>query len=263
MPFLKKTILFLCTCFGLLYASVAVSQPAGFIYLQTENNTIYQVRWNGNTYQSSATGYLVIPQMPAGEHLLQIDFPSSLGKGYAFTIRLADKPRAFSLRQDVKNRWSLVDMIDLSQLAGKEILPAPNNQLVFEEWIPPQPEKRTAEPPVQKSPESPAVKKETRETVVIRKPLREKVQDIKKIFDRGSVTGIDQVYVITTGNRSDTIALFIPVLQEPVSRQMAAVSGASEAESAGKRSDSVTAVWFTRSEITLLKPIPCPVISWN
>lgn len=247
MPILKKTILFLFICFGLLCATVAEAQPTGFVYLQTENNTTYQVRWNGNTYQSSSAGHLVIPQMPAGEHLLQIDFPSSLGNGYTFTIRLADKPRAFSLRQDVKNRWSLVDMIDLSQLAGKEILPAPNNQLVFEEWIPAKPEKKTAEPPVQKRPESPAVKKETRETMVIRKPLREKVQDIKKIFDRGSVTGIDQVYVIVTGSRSDTIALFIPVLQEP-DRQMAAVSG--PVEKLGKGSPSVSGQWFTKPEIT-------------
>lgn len=248
MPFLKKTILFLCTCFGLLCATVAVGQPTGFIYLQTENNTTYHVRWNGNTYQSSATGYLVIPQVPAGEHLLQIDFPAGFGNGYAFTVRLADKPRAFSLRQAVNNWWSLVDMIDQSQLAGKEILPAPNNQLVFEAWIPAQqPEKKTTEPPAQKRPDLPAVKKETRETMAVRKPLREKVQDIKKIFDRGSVSGIDQVYVLITGNRSDTIALFIPALQEP-DRQVAAVSD--PAEKAGKRSVSASGRWFIKPEIT-------------
>lgn len=247
MPFLKKITLFLCTCFGILCATVAVSQPTGFVYLQTENNTVYQVRWNGNTYPSSATGYLVIPQMQAGEHLLQIDFPSSLGNGYAFTIRLADKPRAFSLRQAVNNRWSLVDMVDQTLIAGKETLPAPNNQLVFEELIPAQPERKTTEPPVQKRPESPAVKKETREIAVVRKPLREKVQEIKKIFDRGSVSGIDQVYVITTGNRSDTIALFIPALQEPV-RQMAAVPD--RAERTGKGNVPAAAIWFTKPENT-------------
>lgn len=248
MPFPKKTILFLCACLGLLCATVAVSQPTGFIYLQTENNTTYQLRWNGNTYQSSATGYLVIPQMPAGEQLLQINFPSGFGKGYAFTVRLADKPRAFSLRQAVNNRWSLVDMIDQSQLAGKEIQPAPNNQLVFEQWIPvQQPEKKTAEPPAQKGPDMPAVKKETRETMAVRKPLREKVQDIKKIFDRGSVSGIDQVYVIVTGSRSDTIALFIPALQEP-DRQIAAVSG--RVDKVVKEGVSVSGLEFTKPEIT-------------
>ncbi|MBI2285066.1 MAG: hypothetical protein HYU71_15235 [Bacteroidetes bacterium] len=247
MSILKKTILFLFICFGLLCATIAEAQPTGFVYLQTENNTTYQVRWNGNTYQSSSTGHLVIPQMPAGEHLLQIDFPSSLGNGYAFTIRLADKPRAFFLRQAVNSRWSLVDMIDLSQLAGKEILPSPNNQLVFEELIPAQPEKKMAEPPAQKGPGLPVAKKDTRETAVVRKPLREKVQDIKKIFDRGSVTGIDQVYVIITGNRSDTIALFIPVLQQP-DRQMAAAAG--RVEKTGRGSAFVSGQWFTKPEIT-------------
>lgn len=249
MPFLKKIFLFLCTCLGLLCATDAVAQPTGFVYLQTENNTVYQVRWNGNTYRSSATGYLVIPQMPAGEHLLQIDFPSSLGNGYSFKIRLSDKPRAFLLRQAVNNGWGLVDMIDQSLVAGKEMFPAPNNQLVFEELIPAQTEKKAVEPPVKERSELPVAKKEARETVVVRKPLREKVQDIKKIFDRGSVTGIDQVYVIIVGNRSDTIALFIPVLQEPVG-QMAAVSGRSELGTAGKGRASVNTVWFTKSEIT-------------
>lgn len=243
MPFLKKTILILCTGFGLLCATIAVAQPTGFVYLQTENNTPYQVRWNGHTYQSSSVGHLVIPQMPAGEHLLQIDFPSSLGNGYAFTVRLADKPRAFSLRQAVNNRWSLVDMIDQGLVAGKEMLPEPRNQMVFEELIPVQPEKKRTDPPVQKHPGLPAPKKETKEITVVRKPLREKVQDIRKIFDRGSDAGIDQVYVISTGSRSDTIALFIPVLQAPV-RQIAAVSDPAEGRA------SVSSVWFTKPQIT-------------
>lgn len=39
---------------------------------------------------------------------------------------------------------------------------------------------------------------------------------IRKIFDKGSSSGVDQVYVIMTGNRADTIALFIPVLEQNI-----------------------------------------------
>lgn len=224
MSFVKNTALLICLSCGLLVTITAPAQPTGFIYLQTENNTGFRVQWDGNAYTSSQTGYLVIPQMAAGEQVLLIEFPSSLGNAYSFTVKLAGKPRGFSLRQAINNQWNLVDMVDLSLVHGKEILPESKPKLVFEELAPPPAEKKAIEPPVQKPAEIIAVKKEI---PVIRKPAIARIREVHKIFDKTGATGIDQVYVLVTGKQSDTIALFIPVLQEPL-RQVAFIPDSSD-----------------------------------
>lgn len=209
----KNTTLFICLTLGVLLGNAAKAQPAGFIYLQSENNTGFQLFWNGNNYPSSPTGYLVVPQMPAGEQVVEISFPGTIWHNCSFTITLADKPRGFSLRQTVQNQWVLFDMVSFSQITGKEILPAAKSKPVYEDLVSPLAEKISLVTPVQKGPEPMPVKKETRPVAKVRIPA---TTAIRKIFDKGSSSGIDQIYVIMTGNRADTIALFIPVLEQEI-----------------------------------------------
>jgi hypothetical protein len=213
----KNTGFFICLALGVLWSTAAKSQPAGFIYLQSENNTGFQLEWNGNSYPSSPTGYLVVPQVPAGEQVVEISFPGTIWHNSAFAIPMTSQPRGFSLRQTVQNQWVLFDMISFSQITGKEVLPATRPKPVFEELVSPLAEKITAVTPAQKGPEPTPVKKETLPAARVHIPA---TTAIRKIFDRGSSSGVDQVYVIITGNRADTIALFIPVLEQEI-RQMA------------------------------------------
>lgn len=215
----KNSTLFFCFTVGMILGTAAKAQPAGFIYLQSENNTGFQLIWNGNSYPSSPTGYLVVPQMPAGEQVVEISFPGTIWHNSSFTIKMTDKPRGFSLRQTVQNQWVLFDMVSFTEIAGKEILPPANPKPVYEELVSPLAEKISVVKPVQKGPEPLPVKKETTPVAKVRIPV---TTAIRKIFDKGSSSGIDQVYVIITGNRTDTLALFIPVL-EPEIRQTARV----------------------------------------
>lgn len=216
----KNISLFFCFTVGMILGTAAKAQPTGFIYLQSENNTGFQLIWNGNSYPSSPTGYLVVPQMPAGEQVVEISFPGTIWHNSAFTITLSDKPRGFSLRQTVQNQWVLFDMVSFSQIAGKEILPVARLKPVYEELVSPLAEKITVVTPVKKGPEPLSAKKETGPVAKVRIPA---TTSIRKIFDKGSSSGIDQVYVIMTGTRADTLALFIPVL-EPEIRQTAGVA---------------------------------------
>lgn len=215
----KNSTLFFCFTVGMILGTAAKAQPAGFIYLQSENNTGFQLVWNGNSYVSSPTGYLVVPQMSAGEQVVEISFPGTIWHNSAFTIKLTDKPRGFSLRQTVQNQWVLFDMVSFSQISGKEILPAARPKPVYEELVSPLAEKISVLMPVKKGTELLPAKKETSTVAKVRIPA---TTAIRKIFDKGSSSGIDQVYVIITGNRADTLALFIPVL-EPEIRQTACV----------------------------------------
>lgn len=213
----KKYHFFLCLALGVLLGRAAKAQPAGFIYLQSENNTSFQLVWNGNSYPSSATGYLVVPQMPAGEQQIEIGFPGTIWHNTSFVIPLTDKPRGFSLRQNLQNQWILFDMISFGQIAGREIIPAASPKPVYEDLVMPPPEKPNVAVQVPRVTEPVTAKKESQPLPRVRIPA---TTDIHKIFDKTGTAGIDQVYVIVTGNRTDTIALFIPEL-EPGIRQMA------------------------------------------
>jgi hypothetical protein len=169
----------------IVFVSPAMAQQASFIYIQTENSLPYKAEFSGADYGSSTSGYLVIPQVPAGKHVLKVIFSADISKPYSFNIDVADKARGFSLRQETDNSWSLFDMIDLSLIKGT----------AFVEVVNPKPVIATTP--------TPAVKEQAA-----------KITDIKKIFDKSGSTGIDQVYTVTNGNKIDTIALFIPDMEE-------------------------------------------------
>ncbi|MEO7532112.1 MAG: hypothetical protein ABIS69_11895 [Sediminibacterium sp.] len=181
--------------------------------MQTENNQLYEVQWNEKTYASSTTGYLVVPQMPGSNQTLTILFSRETGTKYTFTIEMGNKPRAFSIRQSLNNTWSLFDLVDFSLLQGTPlaslaktvIISRPNAitpKVVIETKPIDKPTDNPSEPIVVKA-EAPQIPKEKPNTKAI---------GIRKIFDKRSLSGVDQVYVLTIGTRLDTIALFIPVL---------------------------------------------------
>ncbi|MES2330504.1 MAG: hypothetical protein V4539_12950 [Bacteroidota bacterium] len=204
---------YFCCFFFVLSGMLSVSanaQQVSFIHIQAEYDQPYEASWNGKNYASSSKGYLVIPQVPAGTHTLNIRIPGEPVTDHTFTVRVDDKPRGFTLRQEIDNSWSLFDMIDFSLVKGVLVEPAPIVKTVVPDpiFIPVKADKpgespasKTAEPkkePVTTNKEKPAIRPD----------------GILKIFDKSSSSGIDQVYVIISGTRSDTIALFIPVLPE-------------------------------------------------
>ncbi len=223
------------------------AQQASFIYFQSENNLPYQVKWKEQNYPSSSTGYLVIPQVMPGEQSLVIVFSPEIAPEYSFRLTIADKPRGFSIRQSADNKWSLFDMIDFSSVQGNLLVkqPQPVEMDKLVETTPPViVEKKAAETPAQPvtekkqvaTPIEPVVDKKPIETSsvsvkpveipLVKKenslPKKESVAKpvtIQKIFDKEGSSGIDQVYIVLNGTKSDTVALFIPVLKEDQIKQ--------------------------------------------
>jgi hypothetical protein len=57
------------------------------------------------------------------------------------------------------------------------------------------------------------------------KPTRDRpASQIQKIFDKSSTGGIDQVYIVVNGTKTDTVAIFIPVLEKPTPPGQTAVN---------------------------------------
>ncbi len=239
----------------LLNSSALQSQQTNFIHIQSDANQPFAVQLKGLTYSSSTTGYLVIPQVPAGEHTLLIGFAGNNFPEYNFQCTMADKPRGFSLKQGVDNSWTLFDMVDFTVIRGalnsKETAKAPeltvtpsvvekiadsaavktadlNIQAKAKPTIPSTssniaPEVAKAAGGVATDAVSGGVLAATAVTgvVVNKSKLVTKQSSILKIFDKASSNGIDQVYVVVNNGKADTIALFIPVLKDDLNKQAA------------------------------------------
>lgn len=213
---------FLTLVVWMMGSVVTYSQPGTFLYLQSENNLPYQVQWNGNAFSSTAGGYMVIPQVPKGQQTLQVSFSPELSVPYLFDVLVKDRPRGFSIRQGIDNNWSLFEMIDLSVVRGRPVPAPPVLVKEPEELIPlpketvknPVPEKTDAKPLLS----GPNASVPGKGTALRQRPV---VLSVQRIFDKAGAEGIDQVYVIIRETRSDTIALFIPVLKDPAPRPVA------------------------------------------
>lgn len=103
-----------------LFSGSAMAQQVSFIHIQSENNRSFNVQWKGNTYPSSTTGYLVIPQVTAGEQTLIFNFQDTSLPAYSFTLTMDNKPRGFTLKQSISNTWSLFDMVSFAVIKGSE-----------------------------------------------------------------------------------------------------------------------------------------------
>ncbi len=201
--------IFFCLTLLFIFSSKADAQQPGFIYLQSESNIAYLVQWNGKTYPSSSSGYVAIPEMPAGEQVLGIVFPLDISDAYTFTVTLTEKPKGFSLRQAIDNSWSLFDMVDFNLVKGKLLVKPGTEPVVNKPVIEKKPEEKIIVKPV----ENPVVKNDP---PAVKKERVIKPTSIQKIFDKSGSAGIDQVYIIINGNKIDTIPLFIPILDEVV-----------------------------------------------
>lgn len=194
---------FICKIIFLAAFSSAHAQSLAVIHMQAENSLPYEVSWNGKSYPSSPNGYLMIPDVPAGNHTLIVDFSQEISLPYQFTVSVMDKPRGFSLRQELDNTWRLFDLTDFTLIQGQMISPSKPVEAVIKDPV--------ITPPQKHIDNTVAVKKETPSTP---KERFTKPAIIQKIFDKAGTTGIDQVYIITNGSKTDTIALFIPDLKE-------------------------------------------------
>lgn len=172
-------------CFFSLYGNGLQAQQTQLLYLQSEGEQPFTAEIGGVQYSSSLNGYLSLPALPRGEYTLQVGFGSAQ---YVFPCVLGAAPRGFFIKREVDNVSTLFDMVSFEETRG----------VMASAWK----EQQLAK---QKEAEK-AAKETARKTGVS--------AGIRKIYDRASPDGVDQVYVVSNGDKKDTIALFIPVLDE-------------------------------------------------
>lgn len=106
----------------LISAGVAASaQQTYFAYLQTENRQPFYVKMNNLRYSSTASGYVILPNLPGGKHELQIGFPKNEWGEQSVSVDLEQKDQGYLLKQFGDKGWGLFNLqtFAISMAAGK------------------------------------------------------------------------------------------------------------------------------------------------
>ena len=101
---MRSLLLFIVfVCLGI----VAQSQQYHFVYLQTDNKQPFYVRIQEKLYSSSSTGYLVIPKLRSGSHLLTVGFPKNEWPSQSIPLQITDKDLGYALKNFESKGWAL------------------------------------------------------------------------------------------------------------------------------------------------------------
>src|SRR5688572_25849778 len=107
---MKKLHLFILCSF--LYVSVS-AQKVYFVYIQTENEQPFFVKFNKKTIQSSPSGYIILPKLIDSTYELSIGFPKIPGAEQKFSVVVNKKDHGFLLKNFAEKGWGLFDLQSL------------------------------------------------------------------------------------------------------------------------------------------------------
>ena len=131
MKLLSKVLVLLI--FIASVSDLKAQQQKHFVYIQSENKQPYYVQLNGQTYNSTKYGYVIISQLLTGKYYFTIGFPKNQYPEQKFIvdINMSDPGIGYSLKQFAEKGWGLFNIIDFSTvMADHEAAPIPKDSLV-------------------------------------------------------------------------------------------------------------------------------------
>ncbi len=171
--FKQKTIYRLTLTFFLLMVILAVKAQSNFLYVQTENNQPYAVELKGSNYPSNAKGYLMIPQLQNGDYSINISFGGAQEFTYTYSFTISDRPKGYSLKLSQEGEWILMDMVSLEIIRG-----------ISSDFSP----QKTG--------------------AVASKSTNKQIQ---KISEKTTSKGIEQIYSVKNGLKTDKVDVLFPL----------------------------------------------------
>jgi len=113
----KLSYLLLCCLFS---ASLMAQDPSYYVYIQSEHNQPFYVKYNGKVLSSSVKGYLIISQLPQGDMPITIGFPKNELPEESFTIRVnGRRDRGYLLKSNNGKSFALYDLQTFAMLKAK------------------------------------------------------------------------------------------------------------------------------------------------
>ena len=89
-----------------------------YVFIEAEGQQPFYLRKGGDTYSSSATGFIILSKINTKDIDFIIGFPNKLYSEVGFKILAVQQDRGFALRQLEGKGWVLVDRQTASVIAG-------------------------------------------------------------------------------------------------------------------------------------------------
>ena len=185
------------------FASVlSHAQDQHFVYLQTENKQPFYVILKSVTYNSSASGYLIIPKLLNDTYNITVGFPKNEFPKQALSFVVNNNDLGYLLKNFGESGWGLFNLNSMKVTMGASandpsIPKSSNNSDDFTKTL------------------SEVVSTDL--SSVSKNPVPVKVQNEKKIGKQiklisnvNDASGRQMVYVAFENNYNDTITVFIP-----------------------------------------------------
>ena len=214
------------------------AQEKNFIYIQSEKNQPFYVILNNKTNSSSLRGYLILPQIRLGKHLLIIGFPKNIFPEQQFVIDVTED-KGYSLKRNSSNGWQLFDLnnftlinpvknvdsamqapviknVDAAVVETPKTTPIAvvttsklDSVIVHHKTDTLVPMSAVTDIVAQLSNSIPEIeKKENSATINPVAPI--KPSKIILMLEKVQATGIDKIYVDSSESGMDTVAVYIP-----------------------------------------------------
>jgi hypothetical protein len=171
--FKQKMIYRLTLTFILFLGITTLQAQSNFLYIQSANNQPFGVELKGSNYPSNARGYLMIPQLQNGDYSINVSFGASQESVYTYSFTISDRPKGYSLKLTPEGEWILLDMVTLEITRG---LSSDFGQ-----------QKMGA---------------------VANKPANKQIQ---KVSERTTPKGIEQIYSVKNGLKTDKVDVLLPL----------------------------------------------------
>lgn len=96
----------------------ASAQERHFLYLQSEHQQAFYIKTGGKVYSSSDAGFVIIPQLTAGNFTFTLGFPKNKWAAQNYQLEIGGRDLGFQLKKIDDSNWALYD------LQTKELLSA-------------------------------------------------------------------------------------------------------------------------------------------
>ena len=111
---MKSILLFILFQVGI----IPLLDAQHYVFIEAEGQQPFYLKKGGDTYSSSATGFIILSKINSKDIDFVIGFPNKLYPEVSFRILAVQQDRGFALRQLEGKGWVLVDRQNASVISG-------------------------------------------------------------------------------------------------------------------------------------------------
>jgi hypothetical protein len=213
-----KTKAIFLSIFTIAIPVLLTAQLNHFIYLQTEGKQPFYAKLDKKVFSSSASGYLIIPKLKDGNYNITIGIPKSGNNEQTYTCNINNKDVGYLIKNFEEKGWGLfnlqtLDVVMAGSNAAKTEVAKTEKTDDFSNML----SEVVNDPSIKHQEKAPAKQKE--EAPVLVQEDKSVVHNVgRSTVVKQKVTpgkyGMVVAYIDITGDKQDTIQIFIPIEKE-------------------------------------------------